>query len=167
MTETPLRLKDTSRPKQANEENGKGFWFVDRSEIVTEIAAKEYLEYGTHEDHIYGTKLSTVRSIIQNKYTPVLDVEPQAVQIIRNSEFSPLIVFIQPPNVSSVKDIICENSEQLEQLMKETDIILSTYAHLIDMVIPNVDVEYVVESVHNAIEDCEHRAQWVPASWIY
>ncbi|KAI0989201.1 hypothetical protein GJ496_007342, partial [Pomphorhynchus laevis] len=58
-------------------------------------------------------------------------------------------------------------SEQLEQLMKETDIILSTYAHLIDMVIPNVDVEYVVESVHNAIEDCEHRAQWVPASWIY
>ena len=30
---------------------------------MSDIAANEYLEYGTHDDSMYGTKLDTIRRI--------------------------------------------------------------------------------------------------------
>ena len=31
--------------------------------MMSDIAANEYLEYGTHDDSMYGTKLDTIRRI--------------------------------------------------------------------------------------------------------
>lgn len=31
--------------------------------MMSDIAANEYLEYGTHEEAMYGTKLATIRRI--------------------------------------------------------------------------------------------------------
>lgn len=31
--------------------------------MMADIAANEYLEYGTHEEAMYGTKLATIRRI--------------------------------------------------------------------------------------------------------
>ena len=42
-----------------------------------DIAANEYLEYGTHEDAMYGTKLETIRQIHEQGLMAILDVEPQ------------------------------------------------------------------------------------------
>lgn len=37
----------------------------------------EYLEYGTHEEAMYGTKLETIRQIHRQAKMAILDVEPQ------------------------------------------------------------------------------------------
>ena len=44
---------------------------------MRDIAANEYLEYGTHEDAMYGTKLETIRQIHAQGLMAILDVEPQ------------------------------------------------------------------------------------------
>ena len=44
---------------------------------MADIAANEYLEYGTHEDAMYGTKLETIRQIHSMGLMAILDVEPQ------------------------------------------------------------------------------------------
>ena len=44
---------------------------------MTDIAANEYLEYGTHEEAMYGTKLETIRQIHDQGLMAILDVEPQ------------------------------------------------------------------------------------------
>ena len=41
------------------------------------LAANEYLEYGTHDDSMYGTKLDTIRRIHAEAMMAILDVEPQ------------------------------------------------------------------------------------------
>ena len=45
--------------------------------MMRDIAANEYLEYGTHEDAMYGTKLETIRRIHEQGLMAILDVEPQ------------------------------------------------------------------------------------------
>ena len=45
--------------------------------MMMDIAANEYLEYGTHEEAMYGTKLETIRQIHSQDLLAILDIEPQ------------------------------------------------------------------------------------------
>ena len=45
--------------------------------MMADITANEYLEYGTHEDAMYGTKLETIRDIHSQNLLAILDIEPQ------------------------------------------------------------------------------------------
>jgi len=45
--------------------------------MMKDIAENEYLEYGTHEEAMYGTKLDTIRAIHNQGLMAILDIEPQ------------------------------------------------------------------------------------------
>lgn len=70
---------DTTRPPREGEMNGKNYYFVGQEEMMKDIAANEYLEYGTHEEAMYGTKLETIRQIHSKGLIAILDVEPQVL----------------------------------------------------------------------------------------
>mgnify|MGYP003449625122 CR=1 FL=1 len=72
---------------------------------MSDIAANEYLEYGTHEDAMYGTKLDTIRRIQAEKKMAILDVEPQALKVLRTAEFTPYVVFIAAPSLQNIADV--------------------------------------------------------------
>lgn len=50
--------------------------------MMADIAAHKYLEYGTHEDAMYGTKLDTIHHIHNLGLIAILDVEPQVVYFL-------------------------------------------------------------------------------------
>ena len=68
---------DTTRPPKPLEEDGKNYYFVTHEKMMEEIAGNQYLEYGTHEDAMYGTKLETIKQIHEVNLMAILDVEPQ------------------------------------------------------------------------------------------
>jgi len=70
-------LTDTTRSPKKDEEHGRNYFFVTHEQMMADIAANEYLEYGTHEDAMYGTKLDTIRQIHSAGLMAILDVEPQ------------------------------------------------------------------------------------------
>ena len=45
--------------------------------MLADIEANKYLEYGTHQGAMYGTKLDTIRDNLNQGLTAILDVEPQ------------------------------------------------------------------------------------------
>lgn len=47
-----------------------------------DMASHRFLEYGTHENALYGTKLDTIRDVINSGYVAVLDVEPPVIIFI-------------------------------------------------------------------------------------
>ena len=98
-------LTDTTRLPRKDEENGKNYYFVTHEEMMRDIANNEYLEYGTHENAMYGTKLETIRNIHKQGLIAILDVEPQALKVLRTAEFSPYVVFIAAPDLSQMKDL--------------------------------------------------------------
>lgn len=70
---------DTTRPPKKDEENGKNYYFVSHDQMMQDISNNEYLEYGSHEDAMYGTKLETIRKIHEQGLIAILDVEPQVL----------------------------------------------------------------------------------------
>ncbi|RNA35541.1 peripheral plasma membrane CASK-like isoform X1 [Brachionus plicatilis] len=98
-------IPHTTRLPRKDEENGKNYYFVTHEEMMRDIANNEYLEYGTHENAMYGTKLETIRNIHRQGLIAILDVEPQALKVLRTAEFAPFIVFIAAPDLSQMKDL--------------------------------------------------------------
>lgn len=62
-------------------------------------------DVGTHEEAMYGTKLDTIRRIHNEGKMAILDVEPQALKILRTSEFTPYVVFIAAPSLNNIADV--------------------------------------------------------------
>ena len=72
-----VSLADTTRAPRKDEEHGRSYFFVSHEQMMKDIAENEYLEYGTHEEAMYGTKLDTIRSIHAQGLMAILDIEPQ------------------------------------------------------------------------------------------
>lgn len=54
---------------------------------------------------MYGTKLETIRKIHEEGRMAILDVEPQALKVLRTAEFAPYVVFIAAPIFQNVADV--------------------------------------------------------------
>ena len=44
-----FKFLDTTRPARSDEENGRNYYFVTHDEMMADIAANEYLEYGEND----------------------------------------------------------------------------------------------------------------------
>lgn len=54
---------------------------------------------------MYGTKLETIRKIHMDGKMAILDVEPQALKVLRTAEFAPYVVFIAAPELKNLADV--------------------------------------------------------------
>ncbi|XP_018789065.1 PREDICTED: peripheral plasma membrane protein CASK isoform X6 [Bactrocera latifrons] len=156
-------IPHTTRPAKPEEESGRSYYFVSHDEMMADIAANEYLEYGTHEDAMYGTKLDTIRRIHTEGKMAILDVEPQALKILRTAEFTPYVVFIAAPSLQNIADY----DGSLERLAKESDMLRQLYGHFFDLTIVNNDISETIATLEAAIERVHTTPQWVPVSWLY
>ncbi|XP_065279898.1 peripheral plasma membrane protein CASK isoform X5 [Emys orbicularis] len=156
-------IPHTTRPPKKDEENGKNYYFVSHEQMMQDISNNEYLEYGSHEDAMYGTKLETIRKIHEQGLIAILDVEPQALKVLRTAEFAPFVVFIAAPTITPG----INEDESLQRLQKESEILQRTYAHYFDLTIINNEIDETIRHLEEAIELVCTASQWVPVSWVY
>ncbi|KAF6090121.1 peripheral plasma membrane protein CASK isoform X21 [Vulpes vulpes] len=156
-------IPHTTRPPKKDEENGKNYYFVSHDQMMQDISNNEYLEYGSHEDAMYGTKLETIRKIHEQGLIAILDVEPQALKVLRTAEFAPFVVFIAAPTITPGLN----EDESLQRLQKESDILQRTYAHYFDLTIINNEIDETIRHLEEAVELVCTAPQWVPVSWVY
>lgn len=55
----------------------------------------------------------------------------------------------------------------LERLIKESDLLKSSYGPFFDLTIINNDIEETIRTLEQAMEKLPTSAQWIPVSWIY
>ncbi|CAO2624373.1 Peripheral plasma membrane protein CASK [Lemmus lemmus] len=167
ITKHPARfaypIPHTTRPPKKDEENGKNYYFVSHDQMMQDISNNEYLEYGSHEDAMYGTKLETIRKIHEQGLIAILDVEPQALKVLRTAEFAPFVVFIAAPTITPGLN----EDESLQRLQKESDVLQRTYAHYFDLTIINNEIDETIRHLEEAVELVCTAPQWVPVSWVY
>lgn len=68
---------DTSRKPKDSERDGLGYRFVSRGEMEADIKAGRYLEHGEYEGNLYGTKIDSIRAVVEAGKMCILDVNPQ------------------------------------------------------------------------------------------
>ncbi|XP_076872066.1 calcium/calmodulin-dependent serine protein kinase b isoform X6 [Brachyhypopomus gauderio] len=156
-------IPHTTRPPKKDEENGKNYFFVSHDQMMQDISNNEYLEYGSHEDAMYGTRLETIRKIHEQGLVSILDVEPQALKVLRTAEFAPYVVFIAAPTFTPGMN----EDESLQRLQKESEALQKSYAHYFDMTIINNEIDDTIRLLEEAISLVSTTAQWVPVSWVY
>lgn len=150
----------TTRPPRKDETNGQEYYFISNEEMTKCIVGNELLEYGSFQGNMFGTKIDTILKIHEKSKIALLDVEPQTLKLLRTAEFAPLVVFIAPTNTGN-------QSEMLQNIQKDSDLIFNTYRHFFDVVVVNNDVAESVKAIEDALESASSSPQWVPVSWIY
>ncbi|XP_022068884.1 peripheral plasma membrane protein CASK-like isoform X7 [Acanthochromis polyacanthus] len=160
-------IPHTTRPPKKDEENGKNYYFVSHDQMMQDISNNDYLEYGSHEDAMYGTRLETIRQIHAQGMISILDVEPQvtdkALKILRTAEFAPYVVFIAAPTITPGMT----EDDSLQRLQKESEMLQRTYAHYFDQTIINNEIDDTIRLLEEAVDLVSTTAQWVPVSWVY
>ena len=73
---------DTSRPKKAGEESGKGYIFMSRAEMQRDIDDGKFVEWGEYEGHLYGTKIDSIRNVMRTGKMCILDLSPTVLVFI-------------------------------------------------------------------------------------
>uniref|UniRef100_A0A3B4XFX3 Peripheral plasma membrane protein CASK n=1 Tax=Seriola lalandi dorsalis TaxID=1841481 RepID=A0A3B4XFX3_SERLL len=156
-------IPHTTRPPKKDEENGKNYYFVSHEQMMQDISNNDYLEYGSHEDAMYGTRLETIRQIHTQGMISILDVEPQALKILRTAEFAPYVVFIAAPTITPGMT----EDDSLQRLQKESEMLQRTYAHYFDQTVINNEIDDTIRLLEEAVDLVSTASQWVPVSWVY
>ncbi|XP_035145676.1 55 kDa erythrocyte membrane protein isoform X3 [Callithrix jacchus] len=150
----------TTRPPRKSEEDGKEYHFISTEEMTRNISANEFLEFGSYQGNMFGTKFETVHQIHKQDKIAILDIEPQTLKTVRTAELSPFIVFIAPTDQGS-------QTEALQQLQKDSEAIRSQYAHYFDLSLVNNGVDETLKKLQEAFDQACTSPQWVPVSWVY
>uniref|UniRef100_A0A4W3I265 MAGUK p55 scaffold protein 2b n=1 Tax=Callorhinchus milii TaxID=7868 RepID=A0A4W3I265_CALMI len=138
----------TSRKPKDDEKDGQVYTFVSRNEMENDIKGGRYLEHGEYEGNLYGTKIDSIHRVVESGKICILDVNPQALKVLRTSEFMPYVVFI-------------------EKTVDESCRIHRCYNHYFDYVIGNDNLDKAFHKLQSTMEKLCIDPQWVPVSWVY
>ncbi|NXM27219.1 MPP2 protein, partial [Oxyruncus cristatus] len=168
----------TSRKPKESERDGQGYRFVSRGEMEADIKAGRYLEHGEYEGNLYGTRIDSIRAVVEAGKMCILDVNPQAVKVLRTAEFVPYVVFIEAPcpeTLRAMNRAALESGVATKQLteadaqrtVEESSRIQRGYGHYFDLSLINDDLEQTFRRLQEAMDHLRVQPQWVPVTWVY
>ncbi|KAG7256894.1 hypothetical protein CRUP_021056 [Coryphaenoides rupestris] len=173
-----LVLIVTSRKPKVNEKDGQMYLFMSRGEMEADIKSGRFLEHGEYDGNLYGTKINSIHEVVDTGRICILDVNPQALKILRTSEFLPYVVFIEAPDYEVLKamnrlaiesGVVTKQmtDSELKRTVDESERIQRAYGHYFDIRIVNDGLESAFRSLRVALERLSTQQQWVPVSWVF
>ncbi|XP_018597649.1 MAGUK p55 subfamily member 2b isoform X2 [Scleropages formosus] len=168
----------TSRKPKVDEKDGQMYLFMSRSEMESDIKNGRFLEHGEYDGNLYGTKINSIHEVVETGKVCILDVNPQALKILRTAEFLPYVVFIEAPDFEVLKAMNRSAIEagvvtkqltdsELKRTVEESARIQRAYGHYFDLTIINDNLENAFRKLKGALEKQGVEQQWVPVSWVF
>ena len=103
MVRYSLFLADTSRTKKDSEINGQDYHFISRAQFEADIVNRKFVEHGEYEKAYYGTTLDAIRTVVSAGKFCVLNLHPQSLKILKESNLMPFVVFVAPPSLEKLR----------------------------------------------------------------
>lgn len=168
----------TSRKPKEDENDGHIYAFVSRAEMENDIKSSRYLEHGEYEGNLYGTKIDSIHEVVECGKICILDANPQALKVLRTSEFMPYVVFIEAPDLDTLRamhraaiDVGVTTKQltdtDLKKTVDESSRIQRAYNHYFDLTIMNDNLDKAFQKLQTVMEKLCIEPQWVPVSWVY
>ncbi|XP_023681115.1 MAGUK p55 subfamily member 6b isoform X1 [Paramormyrops kingsleyae] len=168
----------TSRGPRNDERDGHSYRFVTRAEMEADIKTGQYLEHGEYDGNLYGTKIDSIHEVVKTGQTCILDVNPQALKVLRMPEFMPYVVFIAAPELETLRLMHKAAVEagltgklltdmDLKKTVDESARIQRAYRHFFDLTIVNDNLDQAFEKLLAVVDRLANEPQWVPVSWVY
>ncbi|XP_011479148.1 MAGUK p55 subfamily member 6 isoform X2 [Oryzias latipes] len=168
----------TSRRPRDDELDGNSYHFTSRTEMEADVKAGRFLEHGEYDGNLYGTKIDSIHEVVATGRTCILDVNPQALKVLKTAEFMPYVVFIAAPDFDTLKAMhkaVVDAGLTTKQLtdvdlrktVDESARIQRAYAHYFDLTIVNDNLDKAFETLQAAVDKLCSESQWVPVNWVY
>lgn len=137
-------VSHTTRTPRPGEVHGKDYYFVDRSEFETMVAAGDFLEWAVVHDRLYGTSRAEVERLLAEGSDVLLDIDVQGAASLRQSMPQAPSIFIMPPSYEALEHRLrgrgSDSSEQIERRLGTSSDEVREYIHY-DYVIVNGQLE--------------------------
>ncbi|VDL60317.1 unnamed protein product [Hymenolepis diminuta] len=136
---------------------------------------KAFVEWGVSNRHYYGTKVSSIESIVKAGKVCVIALRPDSIRAIRRTPFLPCVIFVSPPdNLDEMRKLSKQwiksnaniSDDELKACMEESQKMEQHYGHFFEFLIVPRSPDTALSELKNVVLELERRPQWVPAQWI-
>ncbi|KAG5682216.1 hypothetical protein PVAND_011582 [Polypedilum vanderplanki] len=156
----------TSRPRREGEVPGVDYHFISRQQFEADILGRKFVEHGEYEKAYYGTSLEAIRAVVESGKICVLNLHPQSLKILRQSDLKPYTVLVAPPSLEKLRQKKIRagepyKEEELKEIIATARDMEARWGHLFDMIIINNDTERAYHQLLAEINSLEREPQWV------
>ena len=112
-------VSHTTRNPRPGEEDGKDYHFVDKEKMQQLIDAGEFIENATFSGNNYGTSKASVEDVLNSGKICILDIDVQGVKAVKNTDLTPLFVFIKPPSLETLEERLRARGTETEESLSK------------------------------------------------
>ena len=150
-TSVELSVSVTTRPRRANEEDGRDYHFIDAAQFRKMIANNELLEWAEVFGNLYGTPRAPVEQALEAGRDVLFDIDWQGTQQLREKARGDMAsIFVLPPSIGELERRLhtraLDDESVIKSRMAKAGDELSHWAEY-DYVIINDDVDQALAKV--------------------
>ena len=109
----------TTRPRTAQEVEGKDYVFLSDAEFETMMNRGEFLEFATvFGQHSYGTPRQPVETALHDGHLVILEIDVQGGMQVREAMAEALLIFIMPPGTDVLLQRLRDRGRDDEQAIQ-------------------------------------------------
>ncbi|XP_028990661.1 MAGUK p55 subfamily member 3-like isoform X2 [Betta splendens] len=169
-----LAVPHTTRARKGHEREGVEYHFITKAAFEADIQNGKFIEYGEYKDNLYGTSLESINRVLDQNKVCLVDVQPEALMILRTAEFKPYIVFVKPRIHNSQRKQLGSSSslclgitdEDLLEMKQSAEQVDESFGHWVDYVLVKEDPASALAELQVTLERAQTEPQWVPVSWV-
>ncbi|KAK2820385.1 hypothetical protein Q5P01_023344 [Channa striata] len=168
-----LAVPHTTRARKCHEREGVEYHFISKAAFEADIPNNKFIEYGEYKENLYGTSLESIHKVLDQKKVCLVDVQPEALRILRTAEFKPYIIFVRPHIYDSQKKPHGSSSlslgitdDDLQDMKQSAERMDECYGHWVDYILVKEDPVSALAELQVLLEKVQLEPQWVPVSWL-
>lgn len=145
-----LSVSHTTRPPREGEVDGRDYHFVSQDRFAQMRDNGDFLESATVFDNSYGTSSAAVKSLLEEGYDVILEIDWQGAQQVRHNFEDSCGIFILPPSKATLEQRLRsrgqDNEDVIARRMRDAENEISHYVEF-DYLIVNDDFEQALQSL--------------------
>ncbi len=157
-----LSVSATTRAPREGEENGREYFFMDKSEFENLIDYGGFIEWTQYIENYYGTPRKYVEDSLKAGRNIILEIEVMGAMKIKEQYPEALLIFITAPSIESLKERLKGRGTEDEaviskRLKRATE--ESTDMDKYDYIVVNDDLEECISTVNSVIKSYSCRTE--------
>jgi guanylate kinase len=149
-----ISISYTTRSPRPGDVQGKDYYFVTLPEFNQMVENKEFLEFATIYQNMYGTSRDWVMRKLAAGIDVLLEIDWQGAQQIRRLFPSAILVFILPPSLETLRQRLQnrrqDQTEIIEERMAGARLEISHY-HEFDYLVVNDQFEQALANLQHIV----------------
>ncbi len=109
----------TTRPRRAEEQHGRDYFFCDRHEFDRKAGANLLLEWASYLGNSYGTPADWVDQQLAAGYDVVLEIEVQGALQVRQRRPDAVLIYMLPPSWRALRQRLKRRRSESEEIQQQ------------------------------------------------